>query len=166
MVEKAGHKKKLMVARNEWINESKSKDSNPDDEAELDTFENTNTRPGANTGEGDTIGSGRFTTPERGVPNDDDLYDGTPRTARPPLNDAPDEDDLDALMAEADTHDRPTAPAPAASASADDDDLDALVAEAELLDKEQTKKAPAADSAPQDHFDDDEAAMQEMDGLW
>ncbi|KAL6856594.1 Swi3 domain-containing protein [Trichoderma novae-zelandiae] len=164
MVEKAGHKKALMTARNEWINEGRPKAGNSDDED--DDFGL------AISGDSQAVSSeaGQRTqktqkTPERdsGVPDDDDdLYDATPRAPRSTnalrataTNDAPDADDLEALMAEAESMDsRPAPAAPAAATAAtaakksssgapnkhhsiegEDDDLEALIAEAEEQDR-------------------------------
>jgi replication fork protection complex subunit Csm3/Swi3 len=155
MVEKAGHKKALVTARDGWINEGRTKASNDDD---------------------DELGIGAVNI------NDDDLYDATPRGARRFVNmlredapaaapaaaakddDMPDDDDLEALMAEAESMDsrrllsaptntattttkqNTTAAAAAAAAGAngpeddDDDYLNALIAEAEAQDRQPTKK--------------------------
>ncbi|KAM0472212.1 hypothetical protein ACHAPX_008893 [Trichoderma viride] len=182
MVEKAGHKKALVTARDGWINEGRTKASNDDD---------------------DELGIGAVNI------NDDDLYDATPRGARRFVNmlredapaaapaaaakddDMPDDDDLEALMAEAESMDsrrllsaptntattttkQNTTAAAAAAAGAngpeddDDDYLNALIAEAEAQDRQPTKKTgDGAASADQGHdFADEEEAMREMDGLW
>lgn len=190
MVEKAGHKKALVTARNEWINEGRPKASNNNDD-EDDDFDF-----GAVTISGDSQtvpkDSDQRTqkTPDRDndVPDDDDLYDATPRAPRStnalraaPSNDAPDDDDLEALLAEAESMDsRPGPAAPTAAAAKqknrsgaeeDDDDLDALIAEAEERDRSSGqstgKNAGSSASADQGHdFADEEEAMQEMEGLW
>ncbi|TFA98994.1 Chromosome segregation in meiosis protein 3 [Trichoderma ghanense] len=187
MVEKAGHKKALTMARNEWINEGRPKASNEDDED--DDFD-----IGAVTISGDSqaVSEGRQRTektPERDndVPDEDDLYDATPRAPRStnalraaPSNDVPDDDDLEALMAEAESRDsRPGPAAPSAAAAKqrnqsieeEDDDLDALIAEAEEHDRSSGqptgKNAGSNASADKGHdFADEEEAMQEMEGLW
>lgn len=179
MVEKAGHKKALVTARNEWINEGRPKASNYDDDDEL--------------------GIGAVT-----INDDDNLYDATPRGARrfvnmlrdapapasasaPPAanDDMPDDDDLEALMAEAQSMDRgklltakisAAAATAAANASAngpeeddDDDYLAALIAEAEEQDRQPAEKKTGGGSASADkgqEFADEEEAMREMDGLW
>ncbi|GFP52908.1 chromosome segregation in meiosis protein 3 [Trichoderma asperellum] len=185
MVEKAGHKKALVTARNEWINEGRPKASNDDD---------------------DELGIGAVNINE-----DDDLYDATPRGARrfvnmlrdapvppaplPANDDMPDDDDLEALMAEAESMDRGklltvttgTAAATAAKQNtttttttttsangpeADDDDdyLEALIAEAEAQDEQQPAQKRAGEGSAlgdQGHdFADEEEAMREMDDLW
>ncbi|KAK1252327.1 hypothetical protein MKX08_003514 [Trichoderma sp. CBMAI-0020] len=185
MVEKAGHKKALVTARDGWINEGRPKASNDDD---------------------DELGIGAVTINE-----DDDLYDATPRGARRFVNmlrddapaaaaapapatndDMPDDDDLEALMAEAGGMDsrrllfsttntaatttaKQNTNAAVASANGpeddDDDYLNALIAEAEAeaQDQQQPAKKTGNGSAPGDKgddFADEEEAMREMDGLW
>lgn len=190
MVEKAGHKKGLVAARNEWINEGRSKAGNDDDDDEL--------------------GIGAVNLNE-----DDDLYDATPRGARRFANmlrddapapvttaaasnqDMPNDDDLEAFMAEAESMDsrrlltattstaaagttttkQNTTTATTASANGpeeddddDDDYLNALIAEAEAQDGQQPTEKTAGDgsaSGGKGHdFADEEEAMREMDGLW
>lgn len=152
MVEKAGHKKRLVAARDEWLHENRPKAAADDDDILFP--ETTADRP--------------QTPPAGDVPTSADLYDATPRS-RPPvsgrlvqLDNEPDEDDLDALMAEAETTDR----RPAAD---EEDDLDALIAEAEDRDNRQentrTNETSTAKAAPAD-FADEEDAMAEMDDLW
>ncbi|KAH7237416.1 hypothetical protein MRS44_004319 [Fusarium solani] len=174
MVEKAGHKKRIVIARNDWINEGKPKDhiANGEEEEEEDLFGENNTSqpagPEPTTTTTTTTEPSRAKTPQRDndVPDDDDIYDATPRPARhtlPIRNEVPEEDDLEALIAEAEGQDaakksKPSEPEP------DGDDLDALIAEAEGHD--QAPKKNGAEPKGGDDFADEEAAMQEMDGLW
>ncbi|KAK7221758.1 hypothetical protein V2G26_009761 [Clonostachys chloroleuca] len=104
---------------------------------------------------------------------DDDLYGATPRAARinvPILGgpDQPDDNDLEALMAEAENHDK-TRKNPVAD-DLDDEDLDALIAEAEGFDAGQKPppSKPMANIArhQEDEFADDEAALREMEEMW
>lgn len=163
MVEKAGHKKKLAIARMDWINEGKPKSRGGDgDEEDLEL------RPISTLEQPE-----RPATPSeaRDVPDDDDLYDATPRRAPPTVpvvNDEPDPDDLEALMAEAagqDTSQNQKVPA------RDDepvDDLDALIAETESHDTGGEKNGGAGKPqtpGPADDFTEEEAVMQEMEGL-
>ncbi|KAI8722601.1 Chromosome segregation in meiosis protein [Fusarium sp. LHS14.1] len=171
MVEKAGHKKRVVIARNEWINEGKPKDhiANGDEEEEEDLFgENNTSQPaGPEPTTTSTTEPSRAKTPQQDndVPDDDDIYDATPRQVRhtlPIRNEVPEEDDLEALIAEAEGQDaakksKPSEPEP------DGDDLDALMAEAESHDQAPKKTGPEQKG---DDFADEEAAMQEMDGLW
>lgn len=190
MVEKAGHKKRLVTARNEWINQGRPKASDyvVDDELDIGAVAITEDSQAS---EGGVAVERAQKTPERDeVPDDDDLYDATPRVparftnaARPaPANDAPDDDDLEALMAEAESMDSQRAPAATTSAATtkqsntsstsqpEEDDLDALIAEAEEQDGQGGKSAkPAGNDSAKDNghdFADDEEAMQEMEGLW
>lgn len=204
MVEKAGHKKRVMIARNDYINESKPKDRTADDEEDDDLFGgNDASRPTEQEGTRPAEPA-RPKTPEQdtGVPDDDDLYDATPRAARrsagpivPIRNDVPEDDDFEALIAEAASHDaaqkaktKPTPAEPddddldalmaeaevqdtakkpeAARVEPDDDDLDALMAEAESHGQTSKEKSQGSKDKDMNNFDDEEAAMQEMDGLW
>ncbi|KAH8169308.1 replication fork protection component swi3 domain-containing protein [Sarocladium implicatum] len=169
MVEKAGHKKRLVAARNEWISDGQRRqnalangeamEDEPTESraAQFTTMVNATDQP---------------STPPRGdVPDDDDLYDATPRAARQPnpSDDVPEEDDLDALIAEAEANDRGRQPAPRQTAE-EPDELDALIAEAEELDRSRSGPpkgtADRAKAKDDDNFADEEAAMHEMEGLW
>ncbi|KAG8671870.1 chromosome segregation in meiosis- protein [Fusarium poae] len=164
MVEKAGHKKRVMIARNEYVNESKPKDTAVDDEGEDIFGQDSTSRP--------TDEAIRPRTPEqdRDVPDDDDLYDATPRSSRPivPIrDDAPEEEDLEALIAEIEVRDiaqkaRLTPKEP------DEDDLNALMVEAGSPDHTTKRDVQrrTENSKSMNAYEDDEAAMQEMDGLW
>lgn len=191
MVEKAGHKKGLISARSEWINEGR-KAGNNDDDDELDIGAVTIAED-SQISDGGIPAERTQKTPERDdVPDDDDIYDVTPRaparsTNAPrlaPSNDAPDDDDLEALMAEAESMDSRQGPAATTATtttkqsnassthhSLEEDDLDALIAEAEEQDRpsEQPTERKAGNDSSKDkghEFADDEEAMQEMDGLW
>ena len=183
MVEKAGHKKTLTIKRNEWINEAKPKDRDDaeDDEDLFGAPEVDAAVPATAEAPvtGNTTTQDRPKTPGPGlddVPDDDDLYDATPRTTRRTVpitanNDEPDADDLDALMAEAETQDtsKQNDKQPSTRPETDGDDLDALIAEAEgHNDRPRAPPTAAKGNAVQkdNDFADDEAAMQEMDGLW
>lgn len=156
MVEKAGHKRDMMTARQEWLDEGKLKRNADTDDAADDG-------PGTeNQDDGPTL---QPSTPTHAaaVPDDDDLYDATPRAPRiVPTNEDPADDDLDALMNEAEE---------AGSASArqtrdvrpGEDDLDALMAEAEAHDGGNSKSKPAGQPAEQHDFADEEAAMEGME---
>lgn len=178
MVEKAGHKKRVTAARTEYINEGKPQSTVPADDND-DLFGEGDgdepTLPPLNSGPDAPI-SERPKTPEHNddIPDDDDdLYDATPRASRPALpirNDKQlEEDDLEALIAKAEGQGRKKNLDP--QAEPDENDLDALIAEAEGQDQNRQDDRPAnnKDSGSGqggDSFDDDEAAMQEMEGLW
>ena len=191
MVEKAGHKKRLMTARNEWLNERKPKSADEkDDDDPFALEESADTTAAAAVSLPERPSAGRLiqgreggkegpSTPPRDHPDDfsedDDLYNVTPRAGpRPGLTalqpDAPDDDDLDALMAEAEDHDsRPPPPAKkTAQRQEDGDDLDDLMAEAEEQDSRPTKSLfgnPSASKQAGADWDDDEAALREMEGF-
>ncbi|KAM0671048.1 hypothetical protein ACQRIU_001443 [Beauveria bassiana] len=191
MVEKAGHKKRLMTARNEWLNEGRPQSADhalaadDDDPFPLEDGPDTATavslpeRPFAGRLIQGRAGPGPSTPPRDQHPDDfsedDDLYNVTPRAGpRPGLTalqpDAPDDDDLDALMAEAQDHDRRPPPAQRApeKGGGDDDDLDDLMAEAEAQDTRPVKSIfgnPSASKPAESSWDDDEAALREMEGF-
>lgn len=162
MVEKAGHKKRVMAARTDFINEGRPKTSvEEDDDFGLDASGATETGEKAQ-----SAPAARPQTPSRDdVPDDEDLYGATPRNARTQQKVPDDEDDLDALIAEAEGEDssRQKQQPPADDA----DDLDALIAEAETTDEVKVSaKKPGNTNGTNDDFADEEAAMQEMDDLW
>lgn len=180
MVEKAGHKKRVVVARNEFMNEGKPKPREEEDAhfgPETDAAAAASNRDKVQPTR--PVQGDRPATPMRmsHVPDDDDLYGATPRTAtQQRQTDVPDdEDDLDALIAEAEGQDRarplPTNSTASQSRSVDrvdeEDDLDALIAEAETRDggiKSQQQQAP--NDTSKGDFTEEEAAMQEMGELW
>ncbi|KOS19780.1 Chromosome segregation in meiosis protein 3 [Escovopsis weberi] len=199
MVEKAGHKKKLQAARQEWISQGKPHDDDDDDDNNNNSDHHNNNNNDDDDDDGGLVQAverpAREMTPardmRRDVPNDEDLYDATPRASRtmtiPPAtatarhghehgHDAPDEDDLEALMAEAELLDAPrnrssaekpnVADTAAAAADDDDEDLDALIAEAEALDRDRSggQQVPGGSLGGQDEYADDEDAMREMEG--
>ncbi|KAM3428536.1 hypothetical protein MY4824_008752 [Beauveria thailandica] len=191
MVEKAGHKKRLMTARNEWLNEGRPQsadhalaadDDDPfplEDAPDPATAVSLPERPSAGRLIQGRAGLGPSTPPRDQHPDDfsedDDLYNVTPRAGpRPGLTalqpDAPDDDDLDALMAEAQDHDRGRPPAQRApeNGADDDDDLDDLMAEARAQDARPVKSIfgnPSASKPAESGWDDDEAALREMEGF-
>ncbi|KAK6839944.1 hypothetical protein PG987_005810 [Apiospora arundinis] len=86
-----------------------------------------------------------------------------------------DEDDLDALMAEAEAETRSKPPqtakttlsAPKPAADEEEDDLDALMAEAEAAESRPPAPKPQPPARRRKSVDaDEEEAMAEMDGLW
>lgn len=170
MVEKAGHKKRVVTARNDWINEGKPKDHLANEEEEDLFGENNTSQPADAEPTTTTTETSRPKTPQQDndVPDDDDLYDATPRAARhtlPIRNDVPEEDDLEALIAEAEGQDAAPKPSKPSEPEPDGDDLDALIAEAEGHDDQAANKS-GPEPTGRDDFADEEAAMQEMDGLW
>lgn len=120
--------------------------------------------------------SERPKTPVREVDADaemDDLYDATPKATRQTQGAA---DSQDSLFGDRSTLPKPVN-RPAANDGPDEDELDALLAEEEMMQAEETIQAKSTGAglvstaskapAPQDdNFDDDMEAMAEMEGLW
>jgi replication fork protection complex subunit Csm3/Swi3 len=183
MVEKAGHKGTMRVARQQWIDESKPRTAAAEDDEDYRIHQGTSGPQQADRvapvfEKAAQAAQERATTPSADdLFGDDDIYNATPR--RNPARtapsrqvaggDIPEEDDLDALMAEAEAESatrtqqtassRPPAPAesifgngtrntgaPGLSGEPDDDDLDALMAEAEA--EAEAASAPTRPSHP------------------
>ncbi|VBB73838.1 Putative chromosome segregation in meiosis protein 3 [Podospora comata] len=209
MVEKAGHKTSLRNARMKWIDELKPRgegEEGPNDVDPFPIYEHDKTPK--DTGRIAPVfdkAKERPKTPDGDdLFGDDDIYNATPRAATKGDRgeDVPDDDDLDALMAEAEANSgqpprsifgngsesifgngtsNSTAavpPKPQANNIPEDDDLDALMAEAEAetlsTRPNQSTKSILGDgnskpSAPQrkevDDFDDDDldALMAEVE---
>ncbi|KAK0707177.1 replication fork protection component Swi3-domain-containing protein [Apiosordaria backusii] len=209
MVEKAGHKTSLKNARMKWIDELKPRaegEEGPPEEDAFPIYEHDKTpKDSGRIAPVFDKAKERQKTPD-GNENlfADDIYNATPRAATNGARsgDVPDDDDLDALMAEAEANSAPTsrsifgngsgsifgngtnnsttaAPTkPQANDIPDDDDLDALMAEAEadtaLSKPSQPAKSIFGDGKPKepvpprkqvDDFDDDDldALMAEVD---
>ena len=149
MVEKAGHKTIMQNKRKEWIDDDKPKTSADKDE-EYTEQQSAEVAGPANIASIFSEAARNAKTPALRDDEDlfeDDIYGASPRRLHDnPLEDVPDDDDVDAMMAEADA----TAPVPTkktspslfgstlpkpgakpAMAPDDFDDLDALLAEAE-----------------------------------
>ena len=181
MVEKTGHRKFMRVKRMEWIDEGKPKP--PRDEDDEDIFGESNQPEERDAAKFpariapifQNRASQRPKTPTMDdLFGDEDIYDATPRAPKPtaPTNDSlfgtggsgaqpddmPEEDDLDALMAEeAAQRTAPTnsifgngATSRPRDQFGEDDDLDALMAEAETQTNppKQGSGAAAKPSAP------------------
>jgi replication fork protection complex subunit Csm3/Swi3 len=121
--------------------------------------------------------SERPKTPVREVDADaemNDLYDATPRASRQTQGAA---DSQDSLFGGRSIISKPVN-GPAVDDGPDEDELDALLAEEEMMQAEETMQAKSTGAklastaskapAPQDdnNFDDEMEAMAEMDGLW
>jgi replication fork protection complex subunit Csm3/Swi3 len=148
MVEKTGHKTVIKTERMKWIDEGKPKSSIEDDDdlfGDREPKELTRVAPIF-----ERSAAGRATTPGNDDLFGDDIYSATPRasTTGPSrqVGDVPDEDDLDALMAEAEGSSGPATSIPAFGSifggglakrplkptnEPDDEDMEALLAEAE-----------------------------------
>lgn len=177
MVEKAGHNKKLQIERVELINKGKPKTSVVADGEEA-TEQDQHTDVGTHR-QAERVApifekavGGRPRTPELDdlFGGEDDIYNATPIGARRNVGTTetgePDDDELDALMAEEEANEpknsakagsgsyqsifggRKPAPAPTVAVAAvsaevdEDDDLDALMAEAEA--EQVSRQKPAA----------------------
>ncbi|KAJ0163663.1 Chromosome segregation in meiosis protein 3 [Colletotrichum tanaceti] len=147
MVEKAGRKKQIALKRMDWINEGKPKpwkidEDNEEEHAKTMAQQNDNIHlaPIQSTGTGQQqLPLPRPRTPEGGdVPEEDDLYDATPRQ-QVKERFRPSHEELDG------------------------EDLDALMAEANIAAETQD---PVVNPDVVQEFADEEAAMAEMDGLW
>ncbi|KAL2277922.1 hypothetical protein FJTKL_15055 [Diaporthe vaccinii] len=200
MVEKAGHNKMMQKMRVDWIDEGRPKSNvaadGGDDEEPAGEQQQESEAPVPRQADRiapifERAASGaRPSTPPVEDPFED-IYGATPVGARKSGRTAetggePDQDELDALMAEVEQEPsvpaRPTGGAaksifgngkPKATekpkpAEPDDDDLDALMAEAEAEQGPTRPPGPGASSskAAPAEFNDDEEAMAEMDGLW
>jgi len=175
MIEKLGHKKRMQMMRREWIQEDKPKPPRDDDE---DDF----VIPTEDAVREDTGASNTEEQPSNVEPRvETQQSEGAqPRNNHNPFGEEePDEDELDALLAESELA---SAPAPATSKQnnahtaedqePDEDELDALMAE-DAMDNSIPKSlfggpvssATATKAAPiaHDEFDDDEEAMAGMD---
>lgn len=197
MVEKMGHKRQLQVARMDLINEGQPKSVHEDslfDEPALPRTEKDSTRALTKLAPMfENATTERPKTPERGsgTVDIDNLYDATPLAARPKPaaaaslfgggstslfggdkskddNDVPD-DDLDALMAEAEAENTTKSTQSVVMRVDDDmDDLDAWMAEAEADGSSRPTEPVAASfqkpAVQRDEFEDDLDAMAEMEG--
>jgi len=147
MVEKVGHRKFLTKYRLDWINEDKPR-AHADGDDEFLAADSTKAADAPAEAPNQHVVVERPKTPARDdVPDDDDIYDATPRAGARPAA-------------------RPGTTTTAPGGDEDEmDDLDALIAETEAAEAGQARSSesvlPTADS-----FADDEEAMAEMDGLW
>lgn len=184
MVEKAGHKTTMRNARLKWIDEGKprsAEDGEPEEEYPIHTS-NDQSKSTRIAPVFEKAAQDRSKTPENDdLFGDEDLYNATPKANQTTnaSQDIPDEDDLDALMAEAEAeHTAPPKPTqPNKSIFGDglsksapttddfgDDDLDALMAEAEAM----TSNAPTnprenGTVAEKDDSDDIDALIAEAE---
>lgn len=172
MIEKLGHKKRMQMMRREWIQEGKPKPPRDDDE---DDF----VIPTEDAVPEDTSVGITEEQPSNVEPRSEtqQTEGAQPRNNHNPFGEEePDEDELDALLAESEVA---AAPAPAASKQnntedqePDEDELDALMAEDAMNDSApkslfggpvSSTTATKTASIPHDEFDDDEEAMAGMD---
>ncbi|KAL1856830.1 chromosome segregation in meiosis-related protein [Diaporthe australafricana] len=199
MVEKAGHNKMMQSMRVGWINEGRPKSNvTADGGDDVEPAEERQESETAAPRQADriapiferTAAGPRPSTPPLEDLFDDDIYGATPVGARrsgrePEAGGEPDQDELDALMAEAEQEPsvpirpsggaarsifgdgKPKAAEKSRPTETEDDDLDALMAEVEAEQgPKKTAVGDASNSRAAPDFDDEEAAMAEMDGLW
>jgi replication fork protection complex subunit Csm3/Swi3 len=174
MVEKMGHKKRLQMARMDWINEGKPHSSVHEeslfDEPTLPTDKSTE-RNGSVSRVApifDKPATERPKTPQADADAKmEDLYDATPKSSRL----APVTQEQNSIFGGG--AGAPSIFGPAEGVVIDDgppeDDLDALLAEEEAIQAEKAKaqQTSSKESKPQeDNFDDDMEAMAEMDDMW
>jgi replication fork protection complex subunit Csm3/Swi3 len=113
MVEKVGHKKQVVLARNELMNKTRPRDHVEDEVEDVDDLFGGVQNSSSATGQPEVSHTATVERPrtppaaDDGIPDDADLYDATPRASRPAAqappsqpDDIPDDDELDALMAE------------------------------------------------------------------
>ncbi|PHH68135.1 hypothetical protein CDD82_810 [Ophiocordyceps australis] len=149
MVEKLGHKKTLVVARNEWINQDIFESSNPVAENNDDLA----------LGPDSFVGHDTTQQPRQHMPNfhgqDAAVEDLAPPPQIQPTADVPDDDDL---YEQETSHDalpiNILQSEPLNDQDSDNDDLDAMIAEAEKVDGAQTVQA--------DDFADEEEVMRDF----
>ncbi|TIA36860.1 Swi3-domain-containing protein [Aureobasidium pullulans] len=176
MIEKLGHKKRMQMMRREWIEEGKPKPPReeeddfviPTEDAAVGNDGRNNEDQSANTEEQ----SGNNNSAPEGQSN----VGAQGRSNRNPFDEEePDEDDLDALLAESESMPVTNTSAtnntrPADDQEPDEDELDALMAEDAMNDSAPKSLFGGPVSSvtntaqrPADEFDDDEEAMAGMD---
>lgn len=172
MIEKLGHKKRMQMMRREWIQEGKPKPPRDDDEEDF-VIPDENAAP-----ENDDVpNSEEQLSNAESRPEAQSSGAASVRDNRNPFGEEePDEDELDALLAESEAVPLPVTrqnnTQPAEDQEPDEDELDALMAEDAMNDSApkslfggpiSTSTAVNAASKPRDEFDDDEEAMAGMD---
>jgi replication fork protection complex subunit Csm3/Swi3 len=170
MIEKLGHKKRMQMMRKEWIQEGKPKPPRDDDEEDfvIPTEDAVQENAGArNTEEQPSNVESR--------PEPQQTEGAPPRNNHNPFGEEePDEDELDALLAESETPaiSKQNNTNPSEDQEPDEDELDALMAEDAMNDSApkslfggpvSSTTATNAAPIPNDEFDDDEEAMAGMD---
>ncbi|KAH0370195.1 Swi3-domain-containing protein, partial [Aureobasidium melanogenum] len=172
MIEKLGHKKRMQMMRREWIQEGKPKPPRDDDEEDF-VIPDENAVPENNNAHTSAEQSNAVDS----MPEAQSNEGAQARNNHNPFGEEePDEDELDALLAESESVPLPTTKQnntqPADDQEPDEDELDALMAEDAMNDSVpkslfggpvSSNTATNAASQPRDEFDDDEEAMAGMD---
>ncbi|KIX02532.1 uncharacterized protein Z518_08473 [Rhinocladiella mackenziei CBS 650.93] len=174
LVEKAGHSKRMQVMRKEWIDEgkpgyikekTKKADEEREKEGDTDDLSAGDSKTSGNNWENNASVSPRVDA-EGGS-----LFIPDSRPTRDDENNLPEDDELDALLAQQDNARAPHAPKSTSRQAMDldsegEDDLDALLAEQE------TRRGPPTASAPSDTskskpspFDEDDEDPDDLDAL-
>lgn len=172
MIEKLGHKKRMQMMRREWIQEGKPKPPRDDDEEDF-------VIPDENAVAENNDVPNNEEQPNNVEPRPEVQSNGGARgrdNHNPFGEEEPDEDELDALLAESEAVPLPATrqnnTQPAEDREPDEDELDALMAEDAKNDSVSkslfggpvsSTAATNAASRPRHEFDDDEEAMAGMD---
>ncbi|KAI5199176.1 hypothetical protein AUEXF2481DRAFT_42575 [Aureobasidium subglaciale EXF-2481] len=172
MIEKLGHKKRMQMMRKEWIQESKPKPSRDEEE---DDFVVPNEDAAVESNNGPTAEESASNNNSRQEAQSNARAQGGNRQ-NPFGEEEPDEDELDALLAEGENAPATTSKQhntqPAEEQEPDEDEMDALMAEDALNDSAprslfggpvSSNTTKTAAQQPHDEFDDDEEAMAGMD---
>jgi replication fork protection complex subunit Csm3/Swi3 len=138
IIEKVGHTKRMQMMRKDWIDEGKPRRSRQDDEEDLpeDVPTEANTEEGANAMEG-LEGHLNNEEAEHVPEREEHMRDQPNQISKPTTGDNPDDDELDALLAESLQPEIPT-----------------------------SKTLPVRTAADADPFADEMEAMADMDDMW
>ncbi|USW55518.1 Putative chromosome segregation in meiosis protein [Septoria linicola] len=181
MVEKVGHSKRMQVTRRAWLDDTKPnrRELTPPPDVEMSNAAGAGEVRGSdNLSTSPNAGDGAHTRDDHGAPEDDELemllgndsngagsrVPAQPRMSGPFLDDEPDEDELDALLAVSGApqpHERQK-PSMPFEEEPEEDELDALMA---AQTSQPQKGASATASVQHDRsgdFADDEEAMRDM----
>ena len=171
MVEKLGHSKRIQVTRKAWLDDTKPhrREASPE---RVEDVEMSGALPADGAGGEPRNG---------GDESDDAVFDESAPRQNPPAAagagpfspDAPEDDELDALLAESAT----TAPqrrtetqakprGPFVEDDQDEDELDALLAEEPSFGLDSATTASKEHVPPEDDFANEEEAMASMGGMW
>lgn len=170
ITEKLGHSKKMQMMRRTWIDESKPQPREPSPEVE--DVDMTGLGAGVR-GEARRAGDGEEGLFAAMSPTARENVEQAPRQDK---GDAPDDDELDALLAEGGMEeggDQPPVPQIKQRGpfeeddDPDEDELDALMAEDGMAaDKGVVARSIQPASTSNQDFDDEEEAMMSMGGMW
>lgn len=168
IIEKLGHSKKMQMMRKMWIDDSKPRASElRDPTPEPESIDMTGSR-GVNDGEAHADDRDRDI-----FGNTSPTHDHREQQRSEVDGDAPEEDELDALLANGlinPTADRRQQPprqhVPFEEDDPDEDELDALMAENDMAGAARLSPRRRAEPDVRTDFDDEEEAMMSMGGTW